>query len=371
MGMGGSERIFKEKPYKTMLHTHLHIAGIQHATTGTMAMAQTIRSKLFSFPQLSRHISSTLPLYSLNHSSTSSSTLAYERYDGINASKHNGIFIHGILGSKKNMRTPAKEFIQLFPNYSAYTLDLRGHGASSSSSLNEGTSTMTQCAKDLERFFSLNLPVETNHIPEMICAHSLGGKVVLKYLQQLYDNGLPLPHNTWILDSLPGKYNFENISSDSQSVLRVLEVLKTIPQPFESRQVVMKTLVNQGISPSIAAWLGTSVIENVNGGSRWAFDLSIIQDLFSDFCEVDMWEFLERYDGKAPYSNGEGGMIHYVRAGRQSKWSPEILEKFERLNVSSGGKIKLHTMPNVGHWLHAEDLPGLLKIMKQNSQLHS
>jgi pimeloyl-ACP methyl ester carboxylesterase len=318
---------------------------------------------------------SSCPAYS---STSSLPTLSFERF-GSKDAPHVAVFIHGILGSKKNMRTPAREFVKLNPDFSSIVLDLRGHGATP---LLEGDNTMKQCAKDLQRFFELEL--NGNRIPDMLCAHSLGGKVALKYLEHLFDNGSPLPLNTWILDSLPGKYSFEDVSSDSQSVPRVLEVLKDIPQPFESRQTVMKTLVDQGIAPSIAAWLGTSVIDtNSNGakGSRWTFDLPILQDLFHDFCELDLWEFLERYHGEPPLAtaaatigkekdNGmeKGGMIHYVRAGRQKKWTAEVLEKFEKLEVSSGGKIKLHTMPHVGHWLHAEDLPGLLKIMQQNRQ---
>jgi pimeloyl-ACP methyl ester carboxylesterase len=332
------------------------------------------RLTFLPFRQVSRQISSSHASYASNSSSSLLPTLSYERY-GSKDAPHVAIFVHGILGSKKNMRTPAREFMKLNPTYSSIVVDLRGHGASSSL-LTEGDNTIAQCAKDLKRFFEVELA--GNHIPDLLCAHSLGGKVALKYLEQLYENGSPLPLNTWILDSLPGKYSFQDVSSDSQSVPRVLEVLKDIPQPFESRQIVIQTLIKHGIAPAIAAWLGTSVIDNAddgNGssnGSRWAFDLPTLQDLFHDFCDLDLWEFLERYDGKPPplahRDGAPAGMIHYVRAGRQKKWIPDVLQKFEKLEVTSGGKIKLYTMPHVGHWLHAEDLPGLLKIIQENNQ---
>jgi pimeloyl-ACP methyl ester carboxylesterase len=39
-------------------------------------------------------------------------------------------FLHGILGNKKNWRTPAKEFLKLRPEYTAVTIDHRAHGGS-------------------------------------------------------------------------------------------------------------------------------------------------------------------------------------------------------------------------------------------------
>ena len=35
--------------------------------------------------------------------------------------------------------------------------------------------------------------------------------------------------------------------------------------------------------------------------------------------------------------------------------------------VASNTSVKLHTMPNVGHWMHAEDARGLLKVIQTES----
>lgn len=289
----------------------------------------------------------------------STNFLSFERIGDIK-SKNIAIFLHGVLGSKKNMRTPAREYIKLNPNYSSIIVDLRGHGMTPNL---PGNNTIEQCAYDLQTL----LENEIGGSPQMLCAHSLGGKVALKYLEILYNEKKNLPTNTWILDSLPGKYTFDDVKSDSQSVPKVIQCLDQITEPFESRKVVMDKLIQMGISPSIAQWLGTSVIDTPDG-SKWVFRLPVIKEIFKDFCELDMWPFLESYSDNIENNNGNNdiGVLHYVRAGRQKKWSPEILQKFEDLRIQSNSKIQLHTMPNVGHWMHSEDLPGLLKIIQSN-----
>ena len=72
-----------------------------------------------------------------------------------------------------------------------------------------------------------------------------------------------------------------------------------------------------------------------------------------------MWPFLESYQGSTN--------IHFLRAGKNKGWTPEILNRFEAVQAKSRGKIKLHTMPHVGHWLHVEDMKGMLDIIISNS----
>ena len=277
----------------------------------------------------------------------STAVLSFEQFGNTDAPKK-AVFIHGVLGSKKNMRTPCKQFTKLFPEYSCITVDLRGHG--SSHSFNEDN-TMEGCAHDLNKLF-------VDKTPDFVCAHSLGGKVALKYIELLVKQHRTLPQNTWILDSLPGLYTFEDSADDSQSVKKVIEALDHIPMVFESRRWVVEELVNKGIALSIAQWLSTSVIDTPEG-CRWAFDLPVVKDLFRNFCETNMWPFLEEYDKDYP--------IHFVRAGRQKKWTDSVLSQFSEIERRNNA-VKVHTMLDVGHWLHSEDLPGLLKIITEHNK---
>lgn len=287
------------------------------------------------------------------------STLSYEQYGDKRATK-TAVFVHGMLGSKKNMRTPCREFMKTNSGYSCVTVDVRGHGDSHGL---QGDATIAECARDLEKLFeSLNISP-----PEVIVAHSLAGKIALKYLQNRMEAGASLPHNAWILDSLPGPYHtIEKDPSDgTRSVASILEELDNLAMPQPTRTDVVKSLTQRGIELPIAQWLGTSLQQNSNG-VEWVFDLKVARELFENFILLDMRHFLHSYQGDC--------VIHFVRAGRSAKWTPEALEFFDEIieqqEWQDDGKYKnlqLHTMPNAGHWLHSEDLPGLLSIMNSKN----
>lgn len=277
----------------------------------------------------------------------SSAVLSHEQYGNPNASKK-AVFIHGMLGSKKNMRTPCKTFIKEFPDYSCFTVDLRGHGDSHELG---GDNTILECAHDIHKLF----PTKP---PDFICAHSMGGKVALMYLELLKKEARSLPDNTWILDSLPGLYQYEDHMSDAQSVQQVVTALDKIPLYFENRRWVVSELGKLNIPLPIAQWLSTSVVDTPQG-CKFAFDKEVVHQLFRNFCESDMWQFLEEYD--------DDKALHFVRAGRQNKWTEFVLSKFADISKKNPA-VRVHTMPNVGHWLHAEDLPGLMRIIIENNE---
>ena len=148
-------------------------------------------------------------------------------------------------------------------------------------------------------------------------------------------------------------------NSELQSVFNVLEVLKDMPKEFESREWIVNELGNRGIEKSVALWICTSVKPKLGGNYEWGFNLTMIEQLFNDFCDTDMWNFLENYDGN--------GTIHFIRAGRNPSWTNKVLERFKSLE--SNKNILLHEMPDVGHWIHAEDLNGMFKIITKESGL--
>ena len=117
-----------------------------------------------------------------------------------------------------------------------------------------------------------------------------------------------------------------------------------------------------GIEKSVAMWICTSIKPKTSGTGgkyEWGFNLTMIDQLFNDFCDTDMWSFLENYNGN--------GNIHFVRAGKNPSWTEKVLDRFK--TVESNKNILLHVMPDVGHWIHAEDLNGMFKIISKESGL--
>ena len=118
------------------------------------------------------------------------------------------IFLHGILGSKRNWRTPANVFRKLHPDFKCFAVDLRGHGDSHTtddSNHKWEENTVHNSAQDLHDLIQ-DTHIGDVKVPTILCAHSFGGKVALKYLERLYLSGHDLPNHTWIIDSLPGPY---------------------------------------------------------------------------------------------------------------------------------------------------------------------
>lgn len=259
-------------------------------------------------------------------------------------------YLHGILGSKRNWRTPARACLKFFPSeYVGITLDHRAHGESFVTK-EMAPHTVSSCALDLEKF------VENSNAqpPSILVAHSFGGKVALKYLSNCILNKKPIPQHTWILDSFPGRYDKDYDRKQQQSVFQVIDLLHNAPKAYSSRNEALQYLTRKGVPLGIAQWLGTSLVQNASGHWSYTFDIDAIVNLFDDFCSTDMWDFLERFSGY--------GKIHFVRAGKNHAWTKSVEQQFQSISQTNP-YITYQVMPNVGHWLHSENPEGVASLI--------
>ncbi len=187
-------------------------------------------------------------------------------------------------------------------------------------------------------------------------------------LDQMIKNNTPLPEHVWVLDSLPGTYDKEHDKAHRQSVVGIIETICALPAEFESKQWIENHLVAKGFIKPIIDWLSTNIIPvTLPDGTamspaafRYSFDVNTVQELFDDFCHLEKWDFLENYSGSAK--------IHFIQAGKNPAWTPEVIAKFAELTATNPN-IKHHIMPHVGHWLHAEDVNGLITMIATHSSL--
>jgi pimeloyl-ACP methyl ester carboxylesterase len=77
--------------------------------------------------------------------------------------------------------------------------------------------------------------------------------------------------------------------------------------------------------------------------------------MFSSYKRLDFWDLLE--------SPPQGVDIHIVRAARSDRWSKRELEQLDAVDKSSGGRVRVHVLPDAGHWLHIENPGGLLGLI--------
>lgn len=56
-------------------------------------------------------------------------------------------------------------------------------------------------------------------------------------------------------------------------------------------------------------------------------------------------------------------VLHFVRAANSDRWTPSILERLDRAVSSRPETVKLHLLPDAGHWLHVDNPQGLSNLM--------
>jgi len=314
-------------------------------------------------------------------SSSSAPILSFDKYGTIDTdvsstsatAKSVAVCFHGILGQKRNWKTPANVWLKKASSLygGCVTFDHRGHGQSTSKELlSYAPQTTSSCAMDAERTFK-HLGIDC---PRIIFAHSFGGKVALQLLKHRFEQKMPLPKHTWILDSLPGKYSQEQDKRRTKdSIFKVLELVASLPKTFASKEGMINMLLEKGVERSVALWLATNIVPmDKSEGFTWIFSVEIIMSLFHDFCDTDMWPFLNEWVSNNSQQQGES-TIHFLRAGKNQMWSDDIINQFKSLEAKSFENnankqsqkrfIRLHTMPDVGHWLHAENLNGMYDII--------
>lgn len=229
----------------------------------------------------------------------------------------------------------------------ALSLDVRGHGNSPSY---PAPHTFNTCTRDIfETLQSLDLIGERS--PVAICGHSLGGRIALHYsnelMQQSSSLGIKSPRQTWILDSVPGQ--------PDPSVHSVIKAISSIPLPVSSKSELSKTLKEKyNMNKTIAMWMASN-LKPAEGGFEWIFDLDIANELLTNFSKQNFHEMIENVATQQE--------VHLVMAGRNKEWTQEIVVGLENIQRNPLGRFQMHNLEKAGHWVHVDDLEGLLELM--------
>jgi pimeloyl-ACP methyl ester carboxylesterase len=301
-----------------------------------------------------RNARTTVIRKALYHSSSPRYTLHHE-WIGSNSSSSGGdsiVFLHGLFGNGKNLKTLAKKVVAV-KETSGVLVDLRGHGRSLSQS---GPHTFDACVRD----------VHTTLLPSSIrpCStimgHSWGGRIALQYVHFLLENNnnntnAVLPE-LWLLDTVPGKAH--------DSVEQVLEAVQRIKDLSIDKQTVALQLENEhGLERGIAQWLAASIKKDGNCYT-WGFDVEVVKNILPEFKHQDVIGMMETIVKEG------GGRVHLVRGGANTAWdeSPSTLSQLHELEQHHKHAFQVHILPKAGHWVHVDDLPGLLELVVMTSK---
>jgi pimeloyl-ACP methyl ester carboxylesterase len=258
-----------------------------------------------------------------------STTLHTNKVEGASST----VFLHGLLGNGKNLKTLATKF------GGGSLLDLRGHGKSPSGS---HPHTFENCAKDV-------LISVGPYPPATIVGHSFGGRVALECA--VLNADIETANTTWLLDTVPGEIN--------ESVEQVITAIQSVnPQSYENRQQLAKALhQDHKLELGLAQWLTSSMTTSPDG-LAWGFDVNVVNALLPEFGSQDFMGKLEY----VVFATNHNNTVHLVRGAKNNGWTTEHVSTLQNLASRSEGRFLLHTLPNAGHWVHTDDLPGLVYL---------
>lgn len=265
------------------------------------------------------------------------------------------VFLHGILGARRNWASFAKRLAQEFPNWQFLLVDLRCHGDSSSIP-KRGPHTVASAAQDV-----LRLVGQLKLTPRVLIGHSFGGKVALSMVEQAA-KPLARPVQVWVLDATPGTVQAGGNGEDHPA--KLIEALTQMPKQVSSRRFVINELSRKGFSAGIAQWMTTNLrpVGVANGSSAalsWIFDLQGISDMYQSYEITNLWHLVENVP--------QGVHCNFLRAARSlHRWAHEDVQRIhmaESLAASEGAGVQMHVLEDAGHWVHTDNPDGLFRIL--------
>lgn len=285
-------------------------------------------------------------------------------------SKRTVVLLHGLLGNKKNLKSFAGLIVRTFPtDWQVLLMDLPGHGATPA--LNPRTNFPRSNDTPSAPLFGAAESVAwtCNNIgippPEMICGHSMGGKVALAYLQCTLSGSFdgkyfPLhprcvPRSTWTLDSTPG--NVSRRGSGKDSIAAVFEEISAVRMPIASKSALVEALKAQGSTNETAQWMTTNLVP-AEGGLRFSFDLEICRKLFESYSSTDFLPLIR----EVAMEDGAVFRVDLVRAGGNiSSWPCTTVKEVES-TVALGEGATFHLLDGSGDCLKSASLNVTLLI---------
>lgn len=271
-----------------------------------------------------------------------------------NQCDHLVLFLHGLLGNGRNLRTMAKKLCEA-SNQPGILLDVRGHGNSKFSKQPHTPTDFHSCVQDLLQTLSA-IPEVTTDTSITLVGHSLGGRISLQYAANAVQEPSEYPHplnRVWLLDTVPEEAN----DSVERVVSAVTELSSEAAITDRKKMVEQLTSDRYKIDIGTAQWLGASLQKSKSdGGLEFGFDLTVVNDLLANFHHQDFMGLLKQ-------SLESKQRVDLVRGGKNRGWTEARLDPLRELEDQFAGSMGVHLLPKAGHWVHVDDLPGLLEIM--------
>jgi esterase len=292
------------------------------------------------------------------------------------SSSHTIVFLHGLLGNGRNLKTFAKLFCER-QQAAGLLIDLPGHGKSKGRKTDDSRNPVTfdDCVLDLQQTLQavgiVSSPSLSSHTSTekkfTLVGHSMGGRVALHYADTVRNGVGPFPTRLVLLDTIPGTphTSVAHVLGVAQHILLSLAATTT---EAPTRQELTKQLVqDHAIELGTAQWLASMFDTRRRD---FAFDLQVAQGLLRQLaCGREFLDRLERILTRQPSSLG---LVDLVRGGKNEGWMADsVLPHLERIEalaqmppkMHDRAAFRVHVLPDAGHWVHVDDLSGLVDAL--------
>jgi len=237
------------------------------------------------------------------------------------------VVLHGLYGSSDNWVSIGRKLAEQFK---VYLVDQRNHGQS----FHSPSHTYSDMANDLLQFFELH---KLNKA--IIIGHSMGGKVAMLFAS-LHPN---LVEKMVVVDISPGGYDESNsFSSQKRGHEQIISSLLSLNvEALNSRQQADEALSKSLPDVRVRQFLLKNLQRDRHGNFFWSLNLNAVSSHINDLMgPVFTNEIGVEVSTKTLFIRGEKSP--YI-----SQQHANVIENFFPNN-------QLVTIPNAGHWVHAE-----------------
>jgi esterase len=237
------------------------------------------------------------------------------------------VFLHGLLGSRRNWRSVVRD---ISTERRVFSVDLRNHG----DSFHDENGTLASMVEDL-RFWIDDRGLDSF----VLCGHSLGGKVAMKFACLYGDRVTRLV----VVDIAPRDYPSEHHLPTFDGLLALN--LQTLSSHKDADERLTEAFPNW----AFRKFLLTNLAEEA-GIFRWKANIRALRSSLPDLSRNPL-TLEESYGGDATFVNG--GKSSYVRLEDEDS----IIRHFP--------KARIVVLPEAGHFVHAEDKAGFLSALRE------
>lgn len=252
------------------------------------------------------------------------------------------IILHGLYGMSDNWLTVAR---MLSDTFTLWLPDLRNHGRSPRSE----THTYEAMAADMYEF------IDTHRIENpIILGHSMGGKVVMK----LVDQYPTLTDKICIVDIAPVNYSEFSTIEIKQHQHIIDSLLKLDLTKIVKREDADAMLAEYIKENKLRAFLLKNLHRNENNDFDWLVNLPVLK--------TSLPHIINGFDGW-----NQKVISHVDAYFIKGELSAYIRKDFEAIIQHIFPNNQIISVPNSGHWVHADNTTYFVKIIKNWFDRHS